>query len=155
MGEYDCKIEVIGNNPGMGKSARFLNRVITYTTTGIEFEADQRLVEAMVDDLDLQGSKPADTPGSKPKPIAKVEHQKLMERRLGELGECNTTIANLRSEIGVLRKALERLGKWRQEKEECAQALQHNLGTTFKKDFFHDDPFFGIDMKEVLLQVSN
>ena len=53
-----------------------------------------------------------------------------MERRLGELGECNTTIANLQSEIGVLRKALERLGKWRQEKEESVQALQYNLGTT-------------------------
>ena len=48
---YECKVEVIGFGKGVSRSARFLNRVITYTEGGIEFEADQRLVEALVHDL--------------------------------------------------------------------------------------------------------
>ena len=39
--EYDCKVEIIGNEPNMQKSARFLNRVVTFTPTGIEPEVDQ------------------------------------------------------------------------------------------------------------------
>ena len=53
--QYDCKVEIIGHKGGAARSARFLNRVITYTERGMEFEADQRLVEALIDDLSPQG----------------------------------------------------------------------------------------------------
>ena len=69
--QYECKVETIGYDSELGCSARFLNRVISYTSQGIEFEADQRLVEAMVNDLNLIGSKATPTPGTKPRPIAK------------------------------------------------------------------------------------
>ena len=76
-------MEVAGRGEDVGDSVRYLNRVITYTKEGIEFEPDQRLVEALIDDLRLAGSNTSAAPGSKPNPITKEAHQKLMERRLG------------------------------------------------------------------------
>ena len=73
--EYECKVEMIGIGPDLPKSARFLNRVITFTDKGIEFEGDQRLVEALVDGLQLTGANLSPCPGSKPMPIPKSEHQ--------------------------------------------------------------------------------
>ena len=49
--EYECKIELIGHGKGLQKSAGFLNRVISFSESGIEFEPDQRLVEAIVEGL--------------------------------------------------------------------------------------------------------
>ena len=65
---YECKVEVVGFGPGVARSARFLNRVVTYIDTGIEFEADQRLVEALIDDLNLERGKTSPSPGTKPRP---------------------------------------------------------------------------------------
>ena len=81
--QYECKVAIIGRSKGVERSARFLNRVITYTESGIEFEADQRLIEALVDDLGLEGCNTCPAPGTKPKPVRKAEHQAMMERRLG------------------------------------------------------------------------
>ena len=102
-------METIGNDSGLGCSARFLNRVISFTSQGIEFEADQRLVEALVNDLGLTGSKATTTPGTKPRPIAKADHQQMMERRLGAGGGADCIIANLKAEVGQLRSEIERL----------------------------------------------
>ena len=66
--QYSCKVELIGRSSNVAKSARFLNRVISYGESGLEFEADQRLVEALVDDLRFEGGAPSAVPGSKPKP---------------------------------------------------------------------------------------
>ena len=38
--QYECKVELIGPEPDMPKSARFLNRVVSYTKDAIEFEGD-------------------------------------------------------------------------------------------------------------------
>ena len=65
-GEYECKIETIGYGPHIANSARFLNRVVTFGPNGIEFEPDQRLVEAIIDGLSLKGSCSVTTPGTKP-----------------------------------------------------------------------------------------
>ena len=104
--EYACKIELIGLRKGHKRTARFLNRVITYGAKGVEFEGDQRLVEALIEGLQLEGSKAATAPGTKPSPVTKGEHQKVMERRLGETGGADCTIANLRAQIGMLEKEI-------------------------------------------------
>ena len=104
--EYACKIEIIGYGPDVASSARFLNMVITFTRDGVDFEADQRLAEAIVQGMDLQDSSTAAVPGTKPKPIPKAEHQKMMERRLGGEDGRNCVIANLKAQVGQLEKAL-------------------------------------------------
>ena len=107
--EYACKIELIGLRKGHKRTARFLNRVITYSAKGVEFEGDQRLVEALVEGLGLEGGKPVSAPGTKPTPVTKGEHQKVMERRLGDQGGGDCVIANMKAEIGRLKKELSAL----------------------------------------------
>ena len=66
-------------------------------------------MEALINDLDLQQGNTSPAPGSKPKPIARAEHQAMMERRLeGEQGG-DSIIANLKAENGRLRKEIERM----------------------------------------------
>merc|ERR1712155_167572 len=73
--QYACKVDVIGYGPHVSNSARFLNRVITFGQDGIEFEPDQRLVEAIIEGLGLRGSNTVSVPGTKPKPVPRSEHQ--------------------------------------------------------------------------------
>ena len=47
------------------KEARILNRVVRWTSEGLEYEADPRQVEQLVQDLHLEGAKPLGTPGCK------------------------------------------------------------------------------------------
>ena len=82
VGIDETKIEVIGYGPHIANSARFLNRVITFGDNGIEFEPDQRLVEAIIDGLGLKGSNTTTTPGTKPRPVQRSEQQLMMERRM-------------------------------------------------------------------------
>ena len=57
----------LGPANGDDKSIRILNRVVTWTSEGIEYEADQRHAEIIVQHLGLQGtSKAVATPSVKP-----------------------------------------------------------------------------------------
>ena len=96
--QFECKVETIGYGSDVAKSARFLNRVITYADKGIEMEADQRFVEALVDDLKLIGSNVSPVPGTKPQPIKKIDHQQMIERRLCDQEGGSCVIANLKGE---------------------------------------------------------
>ena len=100
-------MEVIGYGKGVARSARFLNRVISFTERGVEFEADQRLVEALIDGLGIKDGNTSPCPGTKPKPVPKAMHQRIMEQRLEGEGGAGSTIANLKSETGRLRAELE------------------------------------------------
>merc|ERR1711884_291175 len=105
-GKYECKVELIGYDKSLAKSARFLNRVITFTDQGVEFEADQRLVEALIEGLGIRDANTSPCPGSKPKPIPKSDHQVILEKRLAGEGGSDCIIANLKSQIGQLRAEL-------------------------------------------------
>ena len=72
---FVCKSDIIGRAEKLKKSARFLNRVISFGEDSIQFEADQRLVEAIVEGLGLKDSTPVTAPGTKPKPISRAEVQ--------------------------------------------------------------------------------
>ena len=49
----------------MKKSIRVFNRVLPWTKDGIQYEADQRHADIVVEELGLKDSKPVSTPGSK------------------------------------------------------------------------------------------
>ena len=107
--EYSCKSEVIGRQKGMQHSARFLNRVISFTSKGIEWEADQRLVEGIISGMGVQDCAPSSSPGTKSKPVTKSLHSDMLERRLGgEHGE-NNAINKLKAKIGQLNTEIARL----------------------------------------------
>jgi hypothetical protein len=63
-GKFETKTNIIGPDKDDGKCARVLNRIISYTSEGIEYEADQRHAEAMIKDLNMTDAKAISTPGS-------------------------------------------------------------------------------------------
>ena len=56
----------LGPAPEDDKEARILNRVVRWTKEGIEYEADPRQSEKLVQELGLQGCKGVSTPAVKP-----------------------------------------------------------------------------------------
>ena len=62
----------LGPGPRDDKAARVLNRVVRWTESGLEYEADPRQAEQLCRDLGLIGAKPLGTPG------AKVNSEQLM-----------------------------------------------------------------------------
>jgi hypothetical protein len=64
--EYEVKIHPrIGPGKQDAKEMRVLNRVITWHESHIEYEADPRQAERLVEECGLTGSNPMGTPGSK------------------------------------------------------------------------------------------
>jgi len=55
----------IGPGPQDDKEATVLNRVVRWTDDGVEYEADPRQAEKLIEGLDLKGANPAATPGLK------------------------------------------------------------------------------------------
>ena len=100
--QYDCKIEKIGRAPELPKSARFLNRVVSFTEQGLEMEADQRLVEGIVHGMGVKDSNAASSPGTKSKPITKEAHRDMMARRLCDKAADSEEIVKLQSQIEKL-----------------------------------------------------
>ena len=66
--KYELKREVrLGPGPGDKKELSGLNRILRYTPQGIEYEADPRQCENLLEELGLDdGCKKAATPGLKP-----------------------------------------------------------------------------------------
>ena len=65
--KFDAKFRGrIGPDIGDDKSIRILNRIVTWTTGGIKYEADQRHSEIIIKQLGLEsGAKAVVTPGVK------------------------------------------------------------------------------------------
>ena len=62
-----------------------------------------------MDDLGLTQCTTCPSPGTKPKPVTKAAHQQMMERRLGTIEGSDCVIANLKVELGKLRKEYKEL----------------------------------------------
>ena len=62
--KFETKSKIIGPERHDDKSAKVLNRIISYTEYGIEYEADQRHAEAIIKDMNMQVAKPLATAGS-------------------------------------------------------------------------------------------
>ena len=68
--EYDIKIRgKLGPDKGDDKAITILNRCVEWTPDGIQYEADPRHVEILINELDLHDTKPVATPGVKGAPI--------------------------------------------------------------------------------------
>ena len=62
--KFETKTNIIGPEVNDEKAVRVLNRIITYTPSGIEYEADQRHVESMVKDMNMEQAKTLSVAGS-------------------------------------------------------------------------------------------
>ena len=61
--KFETKTTIVGPEMKDEKTVRVLNRIITYTAEGIEYEADQRHAESMIRDMNMTAAKPLSTPG--------------------------------------------------------------------------------------------
>ena len=62
---FEVKVQILGPGPGQEREVRILNRIITWTDGGLEYEPDQRHAEMVVRDLGLENAKPVATPGTR------------------------------------------------------------------------------------------
>ena len=62
---YDSKHDILGPCSKHEKTIRVLNRVLSWSSDGIRYEADQRHADIVISELGLKDSKPVSTPGSK------------------------------------------------------------------------------------------
>ena len=65
---FELKTKIIGAGAGEAQEARVLNRVIRVTSSGWEYEADQRHGELVVKGLHLDGAKGVKSPGEDERP---------------------------------------------------------------------------------------
>ena len=63
--KYESKHSILGPGNKHEKTIRVLNRVLPWTRDGIQYEADQRHADLVIEELGLKDSKPVSTPGSK------------------------------------------------------------------------------------------
>ena len=70
----------LGPGPEDCKEASVLNRIIRWSDSGIEYEADPRQVERFLEELELEGEgvKGVVTPGTRP-----LQHQVAADQTLG------------------------------------------------------------------------
>ena len=55
--QFECKTSRLGGRKGTQQQLTILGRVLTWSTAGIEYEADPRHVKAIVKQLKLQEAK--------------------------------------------------------------------------------------------------
>ena len=67
-GQFQCKHELIGPQPELGKELKVIGRWIRCTTNGWEVEVDTRYIEEAIDEYGMgNDGKPASTPSTKEK----------------------------------------------------------------------------------------
>eukprot|EP00973_Karenia_brevis_P075868 10540854-Karenia_brevis.AAC.1 len=75
--EYEISTEIIGPEIGDKKQAKVLNRTMTYTNNGIEYEPDPRHAEIIVKELGLEQCNTVLTPGISEEPEKKDDGEAL------------------------------------------------------------------------------
>ena len=78
--KYKLKVETLGDGSKDKKEIRILNKVVRYTSKGIELEADPRHAEIVIKELGLKNAKANKVPGSK----AVVSRKTKMEEQMPE-----------------------------------------------------------------------
>ena len=63
MRAYEMTSEILGPEPGLRKKISILNRTIRWTEAAIEYEADGRHDDIIIEECEALSSKPMKTPG--------------------------------------------------------------------------------------------
>eukprot|EP00973_Karenia_brevis_P096115 12430674-Karenia_brevis.AAC.1 len=77
--QFEISTEIIGPEERDKKQLKVLNRFITYTSEGIEYESDPRHAEIIVKELGLEECNPVCTPGMQDEPVRKDDEAALDE----------------------------------------------------------------------------
>ena len=124
----------LGGDPKDTKEIRILNRVVRWTQHGIEYEADQRHAEIVIDTLGLHGAKGAPTPGVKECELTEDEETMLegaeitlyraLAARLNYLAQDRPDIQYAAKEISR-RMSQPRVGDWKAVRRMARYLISH------------------------------
>ena len=64
--KYKIKVETLSGDAGDVQEVKILNKIVRWTDTGVEFEADPRHAEIVIKELGLTDAAPSKVPGVKP-----------------------------------------------------------------------------------------
>ena len=67
--KYELIVKILGPDAEQSKEVRVLNRILRWTDQGIEYEADPRHAEAIINELKLEEAKAVSTPAEKNPPV--------------------------------------------------------------------------------------
>ena len=73
------KTEVLGQGPEDKQQVRVLNRILTLTKNGVEYEADPRHAEIVIQDLGLKDAKGVVATGTKEEGMTKPDHEEKLQ----------------------------------------------------------------------------
>ena len=76
--KYEIKTQVLGPDKGDSQQIRILNRILTWTEKGIEYEADPRHAEIVIKELGLEDAKSVVTPGTKDEGTTKPDCEEAL-----------------------------------------------------------------------------
>ena len=72
---YELKTHVLGPGENDEKQVKVLNRIVTWTDQGVQYEADPRHAEIVIKQLGLENAKGLITPGTKEEVRTKEDHE--------------------------------------------------------------------------------
>ena len=76
---YELKTQFLGPDAQDEKQVKVLNRILTWTTQGISYEADPRHTEIAIDGLDFTSAKGVSSPGAKEEGHTKEDRDELVD----------------------------------------------------------------------------
>jgi len=77
--KYEIKTQVLGPEKEDSQQVKILNRILTLTNKGVEYEADPRHAEIVIKELGLTDAKGVVTPGTKDEGTTKADCEKPLE----------------------------------------------------------------------------
>ncbi len=127
--KYDLEEEArLGPGPEDDKRASILNRVVRWTDAGLEYEADPRQAEKLVQDLKLEGAKGVGTPGAKLNKEQVLDDQKLEATKVTPFRAVAARANYLAADRPEAQFAAKEICRWMSAPTKCSLAALKRLG---------------------------
>ena len=118
----------LGPGPDDAKEATCLNRVIRWCSDGLEYEADPRQVEKLVEQLELEGAKSCVTPGIKALPEQHESDKPLSPDRHTSFRALAARANYLSADRPACQYAAKEISRWMSAPTELSFAALKRLG---------------------------
>ena len=133
LGQLKDRYELIENarlGPGSGddKETRVLNRIIRWTDSGLEYEADPRQAERLVKGLGLEGAKALTTPGVKVTAEDLLKDETLPEEKTTPFRALAARANYLAADRPECQYAAKEICRWMASPTVCSLAALKRLG---------------------------
>ena len=122
----------LGSGDGDDKEARILNRIVRWTHSGVEYEADPRQVERVVKSLGLEGAKPLGTAGVKVTAEQAADDEPLKEEKSTPFRALAARVNYLSADRPECQFAAKEICRWMAHPTVQSLAALKRLGRSWK-----------------------